>query len=75
MFRWLLKASPTIALLIAVVAFFGGVSYYMLPRQASPDVLIPVVFLSTPYIGVSPPDIAGLFSIPMDNELPGLKGP
>jgi multidrug efflux pump len=74
MFRWLLKASPTIALLIAVVAFFGGVSYYMLPREASPDVKIPVVLVSTPYIGVSPQDIESLVSIPMENELAGLKG-
>jgi multidrug efflux pump len=74
MFRWLIKASPTIALLIGVVALFGIISYNVLPREASPDVKIPVVLVTTPYIGVSPQDIESLVSIPMENELAGLKG-
>lgn len=73
MFRWLVKASPTVALLIGVVFVFGLISYFSLPREASPDVKIPVVMVTTPYIGVSPADIESLVSIPIENELAGLK--
>ncbi len=63
------------AVLMAVLCIFvfGLGAYVSLPREASPDVEIPVVMVSTPYIGVAPADIESLVTIPIENELSDLK--
>ncbi len=73
MIRWLVEHATTI--LIAVLAVFvgGTISYVTLPREASPDITIPVVTVTTIYTGVSPKDIESLITIPLENELSGVK--
>jgi len=60
-------------LLMVLILVFGYVSYTDLPREATPDITIPLVIISTPYIGVSPVDIEGLISQPLERALKGLK--
>ncbi len=73
MIRFVVKHAPLVMLLVGVTFVFGLVSYIGLPREASPDVKIPVVMVTTPYIGVSPADIESLVTIPIENELAGVK--
>ena len=72
MVRTLVHASTTVILAILVIFVFGMVSYVGLPRESAPDIEIPFVIVSTPYIGVSPEDIEGLVTIPMERELASL---
>lgn len=60
-------------LLMVLIVVFGYTSYNDLPREATPDITIPLVIVSTPYIGVSPVDIEGLISQPLERALKGLK--
>lgn len=60
-------------LLMVLILVFGYVSYTDLPREATPDITIPLIIISTPYIGVSPVDIEGLISQPLERALKGLK--
>lgn len=60
-------------LLMLLIVVFGWTSYRDLPREATPDITIPLVIVSTPYIGVSPVDIEGLISQPLERALKGLK--
>ena len=60
-------------LLMILIVFFGWTSYQELPREAAPDVKIPLIIVSTPYIGVSPVDIEGLITQPLEKELKSLK--
>jgi multidrug efflux pump len=60
-------------LLIVLIIIFGWSAYNKLPREAAPDVKIPLVIVATPYIGVSPVDIEGLVTQPLERELKGLK--
>lgn len=60
-------------LLMALILIFGYTSYMDMPREATPDITIPYVIVSTPYIGVSPVDIEGLISQPLERALKGLK--
>lgn len=73
MIAWLVRHAPTVVLFIFCVTVFGTISYITLPREAAPDVKIPVVLVSTPYIGVAPADIESLVTIPIENELAGVK--
>ena len=60
-------------LLMALILIFGYTSYTDMPREATPDITIPYVIVSTPYIGVSPVDVEGLISQPLERALKGLK--
>lgn len=64
--------TPVYILMILIV-LFGWTEYNALPREAAPDVKIPLIIVATPYIGVSPVDIEGLISQPLERELKGLK--
>jgi multidrug efflux pump subunit AcrB/outer membrane protein TolC len=57
-----------------VIIVIGGLSSYSkLPREAAPDIAIPIVIISTPYFGVSPADIETLVTQPLEKELKGLR--
>jgi multidrug efflux pump len=60
-------------ILMLLILIFGLTSYVGLPREAAPDVKIPLVIVAVPYIGVSPLDIEGLITQPLERELKGLK--
>jgi CzcA family heavy metal efflux pump len=60
-------------ILMALIVVFGIISYNRLPREATPEVTIPLVIVATPYVGVSPVDIEGLITQPLERALKGLK--
>lgn len=68
----LVRRASTVLLLTLCVLIFGGLSYATLPREAAPDIDIPVVMVTTPYPGVSPQDIESLLTTPLENELSGV---
>ncbi|WKZ68314.1 MAG: efflux RND transporter permease subunit [Melioribacteraceae bacterium] len=59
----------SIFILVFIIIIFGITSYNSLPREASPDVQIPLVIVSTPYFGVSPEDIESLITQPIEKEI------
>lgn len=60
-------------ILILLIVVIGWSSYTSLPREAAPDITIPLVIVSVPYIGVSPVDIEGLVTQPLERDLKSLK--
>ncbi len=73
MIKQLVGHAPAVALVVLSIFVFGVVSYLSLPRESSPDIKIPYVMVTTPYMGVSPEDIESLVTIPIENELAGIK--
>ena len=71
--RWLVRHATTVLIGVLTVLFFGISAYITLPRESTPDIQIPVVMISTPYIGVSPEDIESLVTVPMERKLKDLK--
>lgn len=63
----------TVYILVALLTLFGVSSYSSLPREAAPDITIPLVIVSVPYVGVSPTDVEGLVTQPLEKELKSLK--
>ena len=60
--------------LVAIIALMGFISYVTLPKEAQPEVVIPIAFVSAPYFGVSPSDIESQVTQPIEKELKGLSG-
>ncbi|MBW2618460.1 MAG: efflux RND transporter permease subunit, partial [Deltaproteobacteria bacterium] len=62
-----------VVVLAIVIFIFGLIAYQGLPREASPDITIPYVFVSTIYPGVAPEDIEQSITIPIEKKLQGLE--
>ncbi|HEX9615640.1 MAG TPA: efflux RND transporter permease subunit, partial [Bacteroidota bacterium] len=60
-------------ILVTLIVLIGFTTYSSMPREAAPDITIPLVIVSTPYIGVSASDIEGLVTQPLEQALKGLK--
>ncbi len=68
-----IQKRTSVVVLALVIIIFGLVSYRSLPREASPDITIPYVFITTPYPGVAPEDIEQSITIPIEKKLKGLE--
>lgn len=59
----------SVFILVIIVLILGVSAYITLPREASPDISIPLVIVSTPYFGVSPEDIESLITQKLEKEI------
>jgi multidrug efflux pump subunit AcrB len=55
--------------LLALIILGGLYSYLAVPKEASPDITVPFVAVSTFYSGVAPEDIETLITRPLEEEL------
>jgi multidrug efflux pump subunit AcrB len=69
-----IRNRTTVGVLTVLIAAFGLYSYITLPREASPDIPVPYVLVTTAYEGVAPQDIESSVTIKIEKELAGLKG-
>jgi multidrug efflux pump len=60
--------------LTVLIVVLGMISYATLPRESSPEIKQPYVFITTTYIGVSASDIESLVTSTIENELEGMNG-
>ena len=67
-----IKNRISVGVLSVILLVFGVYCYLRLPREASPDITIPNVFISTDYKGVSPSDMETAVTIPIEKKLKGL---
>lgn len=64
----------TVVVLLIIILIAGAYAYSQLPREADPEITIPIINISTVYTGVSPEDIETLLTIPIERKLTGLPG-
>jgi multidrug efflux pump subunit AcrB len=69
-----IKQSVTVLVFLAFVLVLGLYSYFTLPREAAPEVIVPIVTVTVTYRGVSPEDMESLVTIPIERKLTGLAG-
>ncbi|RUO33711.1 efflux RND transporter permease subunit [Aliidiomarina soli] len=62
-------------ILLFVILLAGGLfAYQTIPKEANPDVPIPIIYVSMVYEGVSPEDAERLMVRPMEQELRSIEG-
>lgn len=59
-------------LLFLIIA--GALAYRAVPKEAEPDVAIPIMYVSLVYQGISPEDAERLLLRPVESQLKSLKG-
>ncbi|MFT6715825.1 MAG: multidrug efflux pump [Saprospiraceae bacterium] len=69
-----LKNPTTIIVLTIILAMIGMNSYKSMPREAFPEVVLPQIFVGTPYPGNSPLDIEKLITRPLEKEINTITG-
>mgnify|MGYP001347057342 FL=1 len=69
-----IKNRTTVAVLIVIILISGISSYITVPKESFPEVVVPEVFIGTPYPGNSPGDIEKLITRPIEKELKGITG-
>lgn len=63
----------TVYVFVGISIIAGTLTYLSLPREASPDIAIPVVIVRTPYIGAAPQDVESLVTRPIEKELQAIE--
>lgn len=64
----------TVYVLIVLITVFGLFAYQTLPRESNPEIVIPLILVTTTYEGVAPSDMESLVTIPIERKLTGISG-
>jgi multidrug efflux pump subunit AcrB len=71
---WAIENRTAIYLLTVVIVLVGLFSYRSLPKENFPEVVFPIIYVSTPYPGTAPADIEKLVNKKLEQEINGIKG-
>lgn len=63
-----------IILTLVVILLAGGYAYWKIPKESSPDINIPIIYVVIPHEGISPEDAERLLIRPMEQELRTIEG-
>jgi multidrug efflux pump len=69
-----LDRNRTVLLVLLLILTAGGISYVSIPKEAAPDIDIPIFFVSVTYSGISPEDSERLLVRPLERELMPVAG-
>ena len=67
------RARPVL-LILCLILVAGSVAYLTIPKEADPDVAIPIIYVSMHHEGISPEDAERLLIRPMESELQNIEG-
>jgi len=66
--------SRPVLLILMLVLIAGSVAYVTIPKEADPDVAIPIIYVVIPHEGISAQDAERLLVRPMEKELRNVEG-
>jgi multidrug efflux pump len=64
----------TVFMVLVLLLIAGVYSYITIPKESSPDVPIPTIYVSVNHEGISPEDAVNLLLKPLEEEMRGLDG-
>jgi multidrug efflux pump subunit AcrB len=65
--------STSIIILTLIITVLGLGAYRTMPKESFPEIVIPTVYVGTPYPGNSPVDMENLITRPIEKELKSLN--
>jgi multidrug efflux pump len=69
-----MERSRTVILGLISVLIAGVIAYVTVPKEAEPDIEIPIIYVYIEHIGISPEDAERLLVRPMEQELRSIEG-
>ena len=64
----------TVITLFVMILLAGTSAYFSIPKEAEPDIPIPIIYVSASYDGISPQDAERLLVKPLEKELQSIEG-
>jgi multidrug efflux pump subunit AcrB len=71
---WSINNRTSIYILVAIIAIFGVWTYNKLQKERFPDIVIPTIYVATPYPGTSPADMENLITRPIEQQVKAISG-
>lgn len=69
-----LSRSRTMLTLLVLILVAGALTYQAIPKESSPDITIPIIYVSVGHQGISPGDSERLLVRPIEQELRSIEG-
>ncbi|WP_394240232.1 efflux RND transporter permease subunit [Vibrio astriarenae] len=69
-----LSRSRTMLTLLVLILIAGTLTYITIPKESSPDITIPIIYVSVGHQGISPDDAERLLVRPIEQELRSIEG-
>ncbi len=69
-----LSRSRTMLTLLLLILIAGTGTYLTIPKESSPDITIPIIYVSVTHQGISPEDAERLLVRPIEQELRSIEG-
>ncbi|HCH1966934.1 multidrug efflux RND transporter permease subunit VmeK [Vibrio parahaemolyticus] len=69
-----LSRSRTMLTLLVMNLIAGVITYVTIPKESSPDITIPIIYVSVGHQGISPTDAERLLVRPIEQELRSIEG-
>lgn len=69
-----IKNKTTVFVITFIILIAGLSSYISMPRESFPEVVIPQIYIGTPYPGNSAADIEKLITRPIEKEIKSISG-
>ena len=66
---WAINNRTSVWVLTVFITIMGLMSYYTIPKEQFPEVVIPYIMVNTPYPGTSPEDMENLVTRPLEKQL------
>jgi multidrug efflux pump len=66
--------SRTVLSALVLLLISGTIAYVNVPKEADPDINIPIIYVQMSHEGISPEDAERLLIRPMEQELRGIEG-
>lgn len=71
---WAIDNKISIYVLIFMISLFGLLSYYTIPKEQFPEIVIPMVVVNSIYPGTSPADMENIVTRPLEKNLKSITG-
>jgi multidrug efflux pump len=71
---WAIDNKLSVYVLVFIIAVFGIINYYTIPKEQIPEIVIPMININTIYPGTSPSDMENLVTRPLEKNLKSIGG-
>lgn len=71
---WAIDNRTSIYIITIFITVAGLMSYNSLPKEQFPDIVIPTIYVSTPYPGTSPKDVENLVTKQIEKQVKSIAG-
>ncbi len=71
---WAIDNKISVYVLVFIISLFGIMNYYSIPKEQIPEIVIPMITVSTIYPGTSPSDMENLVTRPLEKNLKSISG-